>query len=203
MENFSLFDSILLVLLILLGLKGLMRGLIQELFALIGIIGGIFIASRTAPSVGGAIDAIFSSQGSNTTILIGFILSFATVWGITYLLGKTVKTMFSLSGLGIFDRVFGFLFGSLKIFLLFSIIAFAFSKVDFINKRLKKLEETTILYPLLIQSGHFVVKIDTEKLDNTITNKLDTISKESKKTVDTITTEIVNEKIKNAHNKSE
>ena len=48
MENFSFFDIIILALIVLLGLKGLLRGLVKELFAIFGIIGGIYISSRIA-----------------------------------------------------------------------------------------------------------------------------------------------------------
>jgi membrane protein required for colicin V production len=42
MENISLLDLISIALIILLGIKGVFRGFIKEVFGLVGIIGGIY-----------------------------------------------------------------------------------------------------------------------------------------------------------------
>jgi len=44
MENLNYFDIVVLGLVVLLGLKGFLRGFIKEAFAFIGIVGGFFIA---------------------------------------------------------------------------------------------------------------------------------------------------------------
>lgn len=52
MDNLNIFDTVTLVIIVLIGLKGLFRGFIKEAFALIGIVGGVFVASRLARDVG-------------------------------------------------------------------------------------------------------------------------------------------------------
>ena len=44
MQDFSLFDLIIIAITLLLGLKGLFRGLVKEVFGLLGIVGAIFVA---------------------------------------------------------------------------------------------------------------------------------------------------------------
>jgi len=197
MENLGSFDIIILGLIILLGLKGLLRGLIRELFAIFGIIGGIFIASRIASSTGGLIDAIITIENHNTMLLIGFIISLAFIWTGAYFLGIFLSKMFSLSGLGLFDKVFGFLFGAGKIFLLFSIIVFALSNVEVISKKMENLKTHSIMYPLLVSSGGYIIKLNNEDIQANISNKLDTAADGTKKTIDTISDDIVTNKLKN------
>ena len=96
------FDIIIITLITILGLKGLFRGLIKEVFGLVGIIGGVYVASRVTKSVGLLIDKFIPIENETTMLLIGFVVSLATFWALLYLLGIILSKMFSLSGLGIF-----------------------------------------------------------------------------------------------------
>jgi membrane protein required for colicin V production len=201
MENFSGFDVIILGLVIFLGLKGLFRGLVKELFAIFGIIGGIFIASRIASSTGGLIDAIFDIESQNSVLLIGFILSLIFIWAIAYFLGIFLSTMFTLTGLGIFDKILGFMFGAGKIFLLFSIIFFALSNVEIMSKKMENLKTKSIMYPLLISSGGYIIKLHNEDLQTSVTSKLDAVADGTKTTINKVSNDIVNDKLKNVQEK--
>ncbi len=196
MENFTTFDIIILALIVLLGLKGLFRGLIKELFAIFGIIGGIFIASRVSESFGNLIDAIIHFENHNTLLLLGFIIALAIIWSIAYFAGITLSKMFSLSGLGIFDRVFGFAFGAGKVFLLFSIIIFALSNVEIMSKKMEKLKTESFMYPMLVSSGGYIIKINNENLQQLVEKKLDNVANGTKKTINDVSNEIVDNKIK-------
>lgn len=119
MENLNIFDIIVGGLVILLGLKGLLKGFVKEFFALVGIVGGVFIASRTANEVGTFVNGIIPMQNDNTILLAGFVTALGLFWIVAYFLGSILEKMFTLSGLGIFDKLLGFVFGAGKIFLLF------------------------------------------------------------------------------------
>jgi len=201
MENFSGFDVIILGLIVFLGLKGLFRGLVKELFAIFGIIGGIFIASRIASSTGGLVDAIFHIESQNTMLLIGFVLSLLFIWSIAYFLGILLSTMFTLSGLGIFDKILGFAFGAGKIFLLFSIIFFALSNVEIMSKKMENLKTKSIMYPLLVSSGGYIIKLNNEDLQTSVSNKLDTVANSTKTTINQVSNDIVDNKLKNIQEK--
>jgi membrane protein required for colicin V production len=201
MENFSGFDVIILGLIVFLGLKGLFRGLVKELFAIFGIIGGIFIASRIASSTGGLVDAIFHIESQNTMLLVGFVLSLLFIWSIAYFLGILLSTMFTLSGLGIFDKILGFAFGAGKIFLLFSIIFFALSNVEIMSKKMENLKTKSIMYPLLVSSGGYIIKLNNEDLQTSVSNKLDTVANSTKTTINQVSDDIVDNKLKNIQEK--
>jgi len=201
MENFSGFDVIILGLIVFLGLKGLFRGLVKELFAIFGIIGGIFIASRIASSTGGLVDAIFHIESQNTMLLVGFVLSLLFIWSIAYFLGILLSTMFTLSGLGIFDKILGFAFGAGKIFLLFSIIFFALSNVEIMSKKMENLKTKSIMYPLLVSSGGYIIKLNNEDLQTSVSNKLDSVANSTKTTINQVSNDIVDNKLKSIQEK--
>ena len=67
MQEFTIFDMVVLGITLVLGLKGLFRGLIKEIFGIIGIIGAIFVASRISGDIGNLI-APFLALENQTTI---------------------------------------------------------------------------------------------------------------------------------------
>ena len=86
-----MFDIIVIALVVILGLKGLMKGFIKELFGLIGIVGGVFIASRVAKDVGDFVAGIFALENENTILLIGFIVAIIVFWIIAYIIGAIIE----------------------------------------------------------------------------------------------------------------
>jgi len=172
MDNTNIFDIIVLVLVFFLGLKGLLRGFIKEIFGIVGIIGGVYVASRVSENVASFITPIFSIQSESLAILLGFVLTLALIWIIIYVLGMGVSKATELSGLGFLDRLFGFVFGAGKIFLIFSIIAYSLSTVEIINEKLKTKTKNSIMYPILKDTGSYIVKLDTTKITKNVTNKV-------------------------------
>ena len=134
MQDFAIFDLIILAVTLILGLKGLFRGLIKEVFGIIGIIGAIFVASRISKEIGDLIAPILVLENEATIKLIGFITALVAVWLVVYSAGVIVSKIFSASGLGVVDRIFGFVFGAAKIFLIFSVIAYALYQVQSFKK---------------------------------------------------------------------
>ena len=165
MEDMNIFDLVVVTLVTVLGLKGLFRGFTKEFFALVGIIGGVFIASRLSNDVGEIINEIIPIQNENTLLLAGFILALATFWIIAYILGLILEKVFKMSGLGFFDRLLGFVFGAGKIFLLFSIIAYAVAQF-------KPKLENSIMFPILIKTGSYIIKLDTSDFQEEVTKKI-------------------------------
>ena len=52
MDAVSWFDLVVVALVLVLGIKGLLNGFIKEIFGIIGLIGGVIVASRYADEVG-------------------------------------------------------------------------------------------------------------------------------------------------------
>jgi len=183
LENVNIFDLVVIALVTILGLKGLFRGFTKEFFALVGIVGGVFVASRVSADAGAIVNGIIPMDNENTTLLAGFVAALVIFWIIAYLVGATLSKVFKMSGLGIFDRILGFVFGAGKIFLLFSIIAYAASQVTIINDNLApKLEKSTV-FPLLKETGAYIIKLDTNELQEEVTKQLDDVVEATKETV--------------------
>lgn len=189
MENISIFDIVVISLIIILGLKGLFRGLTKELFGLIGIVGGVFIASRLAKNVGDIANGLIPIDNESTRLLVGFVGTLILFWIIAYILGVVLEKIFSASGLGIFDRLLGFVFGAGKIFLLFSIIAYATSQVKMINDNLQPKLQNSIVFPLLTQTGSYIIKLDTSNIQKKVSKKFDSAVKSAQDSLEEISKE--------------
>jgi len=160
MQDFSIFDLIIIAITLLLGLKGLFRGFIKEVFGLLGIVGAIFVASRISKELGDLIAPILVLENEATIKLIGFIVALVVVWLVIYSAGVVVSKIFSASGLGAIDRIFGFIFGALKIFLIFAVIAYALYQVQSFKKVIDEKFANSIVMPhSLIKCWFFHYKI--------------------------------------------
>ncbi len=197
MENVNLLDIIVIALVTLLGLKGLFKGFTKEFFGLVGIIGGVFVASRVAKDAGDIINGMIPMNNENTILLAGFIASLVLFWIIAFTLGTLFAKVLDLSGLGVFDKLFGFLFGAGKIFLIFSIIAYAVTQVKVINDNLKPKVKDSMVFPLLVETGKYIIKLDTsglnvgENIDKAVNSTKETMKELSEKEVEKRSKELV------------
>ncbi len=170
MANISFFDLGVGVLLLIFGLKGLFSGFIKEVFGLLGIVGGIFIASRYADTVGNFIDnSIYHIANKSSVYFIGFLIALLTFWLASLLVGFLTTKLIGLSGLGLVNRLMGFLVGSLKIFLLFSILIFALRSMELFRDNIDNKLKNSYIYPYLIKSGDYIVRL---KIDNKTINNI-------------------------------
>ncbi len=203
MDGINYFDVIVLALITIIGLKGILRGFIKELFSLIGLVGGVYVASRAAYSVGELLKTPLGLTNDNTISLLGFILSLVGFWVLTYVLGIIVSKAFQLSGLGIFDRFLGLVFGIGKVFFLFSIIVYTLSNFKSLEVRLNRATKTSVVYPILKETGNYIVKLDTTKLQNNLSKKLNTSIESTKKIMNDVTDDVINQQINKRLNNNE
>lgn len=159
------FDLIVTVIILLLGLKGILNGFFKELFGLVGIIGGIFIASRFGDTIGQQLsDAIFKFDSQAAISFTGFLVTLLVFWLLMIGAGVLFKKLSAASGLGPFDRILGFVFGSGKFFLIASVILYALFNVNAIRKNLEPAMESSKLFGVMVATGGYIMKIDAEKL---------------------------------------
>ena len=188
MQEFTIFDMVILGITLVLGLKGLFRGLIKEVFGIIGIIGAIFVASRVSADIGNLIAPVLALENQTTIKLIGFIVALVGFWIILYALGVIVSKIFSASGLGLFDRIFGFVFGAAKVFLIFSVIAYALYQVQSFKNAIDNKTAGSVVMPHLISVGSYIIKLDTSSITSSIGKTVDTVvdtAKDATKTEET------------------
>lgn len=180
MENFSMvdfnyFDVVIAAIVLLLGIKGFMHGFIKEVFGLIGLVGGVYFASRLSGTAAAFIDTNFLHL-ENTSLLklIGFLAILVIIWLGATILGSIFSKLTSASGLGFLNRLFGFIAGGGKYFLIFALIVTALSNVALVKDNLEKYVSDSVLYPYLKQAGSYLINLDpsTLGLESTSTTEI-------------------------------
>lgn len=166
--NFNYFDVTIGSIVVILGIKGMMNGLAKEFFGIVGLIGGVYIASRSAKEVGQVIDKeLFHINNPAALELFGFVALLAAVWILSIIVGSLFAKLTKMSGLGFFDAFLGFVFGAGKYFLIFALIVTALSNVTLIRDNMKKYIDDSLLYPYLKSAGSFLINIDPDTLHAT------------------------------------
>jgi len=174
MENVSLLDLVSISLILFLGIKGVLRGFVKEVFGLIGIIGGIYIASKYAQVAGEYLDANFLSlQNKASVYLIGFISALILFWIVATFVGSMLGKLVNSSGLGFVDKILGFIVGGAKIFLIFSVIIYVLSSISIFKSSLNSIFEGSMMFPIFKEVGSKIVQIDPAQLNQKAEEKID------------------------------
>ena len=188
------FDLVSVSIILLLGLKGILNGFFKEVFGLIGIIGGLFIASRMGDTVGEYLNVlIFNFSSPSAVSFMGFLITLALFWLLMISIGYAFKKLSKLSGLGPVDKILGFIFGASKFFLIAAVIAHAAYNIKAVRSTLDSALKTSVVFPIMVETGAFIMKIDpvnlSTDLNNTINESANALGKKTKeiaqKSVDT------------------
>ncbi len=196
--EFNYFDIVASIIILLLGLKGIINGLFKEVFGLIGIVGGIFLASRVGDTVGQYLsDLIFNFENNAAISFTGFLFTLAIFWLLMILVGLIFKKLSLLSGLGPIDKILGFVFGASKFFLIAAVIAHAAYNIKAVKSSIDDSMNTSILFPILVATGGFIMKLDPVGVSNDVNASMDANAQEMQKkindTIDNSSLKIVNE----------
>lgn len=168
MDFITWFDIIIIAVVIILGIKGIINGLIKEVFGLIGIIGGVIIASRNANLVGDLISLYIYQLSDSAEFFFGFLLALLVFWFVCLMFGNLLSKMLKMSGLGFVDRLLGFFVGAAKIFLVLAILAAIVSKISILNQKVSPFFEGSKVYPILLSAGQFIMAMDVSKVKESV-----------------------------------
>jgi len=165
MINFNYFDVTIGAIVLILGIKGFMNGFIKEVFGLVGLVGGVYFASRLAGDAATFIDSNFLHLENIALLkLLGFLAILIIIWLSATILGSIFSKLTSASGLGFLNRLFGFIAGGGKYFLIFALIVTALSNVTLVKDNLEKYVKDSVLYPYLKAAGSTIINIDPSSL---------------------------------------
>ncbi|NPA60420.1 MAG: CvpA family protein [Epsilonproteobacteria bacterium] len=172
------FDIVVSVIILLLGLKGILNGFFKEVFGLIGIIGGLFVASRVGNEVGQYLSDMFLKLENVSAInFTGFLATLAVFWLFMIFIGVIFKKLSFLSGLGIIDRILGFVFGAGKFFLIAAVIANAAYSIKVAKSAIdESLVKNSVVFPILVQTGAFIMKLDPVEVSQDINETIDKVT---------------------------
>ena len=165
MMDFNYFDVTISAIVLILGIKGFMQGFIKEVFGLLGLVAGVYFASRLSEKAASFIDTNFLHlENASLLKLIGFMAILILIWTGATLLGVIISKLTNESGLGFLNRLFGFIVGGGKYFLIFALIVTALSNVTLIKDTLEKYVNDSVLYPYLKEAGSYLINLDTSAM---------------------------------------
>ena len=171
MMDFNYFDVTISAIVLILGIKGFMQGFIKEVFGLLGLVGGVYFASRLSDKAATFIDTNFLHlENASLLKLIGFLAILIVIWLSATILGSIFSKLTSESGLGFLNRLFGFIAGGGKYFLIFALIVTALSNVTLVKDNLEKYVNDSVLYPYLKEAGSYLINLDTSAMGLTVSD---------------------------------
>ena len=192
--DYNYFDIIASIIILLLGLKGILNGFFKELFGLLGIVGGIFVASRLGNEVGQYLsDMIFKFENTSAINFTGFLVTLAVFWLFMILIGYIFKKLSKMSGLGPVDKLLGFVFGAGKFFFIAAIIAHAAYNIKAVKSSIDSSLDDSILFPVLVKTGGFIMKIDPTEVSKSINETIEDGTDSIKEKINTSTKQIVDD----------
>ncbi|KAA0258085.1 CvpA family protein [Deferribacter autotrophicus] len=105
-------DIVLLIVIGVFGIKGLFRGLISEVFGILGLILGYVLAYQYY----GIFAKIISGFGIKRSVAdaLGFVITFLLIYIVIFLIGTLLRKFFKTIKLGWMDKTGGFAFGVIK-----------------------------------------------------------------------------------------
>ncbi len=109
LRTFTPFDWLILVIALWSIVRGLLRGLIRELFALLALLAGVTVAAWNYTALA-VLLARWIPQSTSAGITAFLLLALAVTLGVL-LAGRLVRSAAHLIGLGLLDRLAGALFG--------------------------------------------------------------------------------------------
>ncbi len=152
----AIVDWILVALILLLALKGTLNGFVRETTQLVGIVGGVAVASRSASFLTHWLQQKgLLLGGPALTQLLCFLVVLLLVWGAVVFLGKGFSSVVSLPR--IVDAILGYVIALIKYFLILSIIVAAFSQTKLFREKFAAQRSHSRLYPLLVTTGKAVM----------------------------------------------
>ena len=113
----------------------LKRGLIRELFSLLGIILGLALASRYYQEI-----TFFDDLLKNPVLgrIIVFVLIFLAVAITAHIIGVLLQKLIKLGAMGLLDHMGGFIFGFLKGIIIIGIVLFLLSRFPPVTAMIEK-----------------------------------------------------------------
>lgn len=162
MIDFSMVDMIIIGLILFLSLKGVVNGFLKELFSFIGLIGGVYFASRMNGTVGEFINTnIFPIENEPALKLVGFVAILLAIWMIASMISSMLENALP-EGVDFLSRILGYGLTILRYVAIFALIIAAIQNVDLIAEKLAKHSENSQTIPLLKEIGADLLNMNTE-----------------------------------------
>lgn len=103
---------------------GAFKGFVTQIVGIIGVVLGLYLASKLTPAVSGWIQGYVGEEHSLSAIkIVVYIVLFILILILCKIIGRLINKAFKLTVLGTLDRILGAVFCVLKVTLVLSAIA--------------------------------------------------------------------------------
>ncbi len=151
-------DWVILVLILILSFKGFFNGVIRELVGFVGLIGGIFVASRAAEPVAQMLHRSVQMGNMGLMKLLAFLLVLALIWGGSAFVA-TIFTSLRNPPHGILSKALGMGVAGLKYFLIFALISASLLGTAMVRENFAKTLRGSRLLPTLSHVGSSLINM--------------------------------------------
>ncbi|STR19392.1 Putative integral membrane protein [Helicobacter pylori] len=175
-------DLALLVVVVAFGIRGFYHGFVSEVAGTLGIVLGVYLASRYSVAVGHLFSQhLYDLRNETMTNLIGFLLVLASIWVFFLAFGVLLGKVLVFSGLGIIDKALGFIFSCLKTFLVLSFILYVLSQMEVMKDANAYLQEKSAIFPTMKSIASKIMRLDGVKhVEKNLKDNLEEMSDEVK-----------------------
>jgi membrane protein required for colicin V production len=125
----NIIDVVILILLLVSAVSGFIKGFVLSIASFVGFFLGIIVSFRLAGDVQQWLMILTGAEG-RYLYFIGFLICFAVVVALVFMVGKILEKAIELVALGLLNRIAGAAFGMLKTMLIFSALIYALSFID-------------------------------------------------------------------------
>lgn len=156
-------DIGVIVVVLILAIRGMQNGLIQETAALIGFVLGIYLATKYF-SLGAEYLAYTGLKFENESIswILSFIIILSLIWVLCIVIGAVIsRFVVIMPSLNMINYFGGYLFAALKYFLILSAILYGLSQVEFLKKPISDNFKTTATYPIMMEIAQKIMNFET------------------------------------------
>jgi membrane protein required for colicin V production len=156
-------------------IRGVFRGLVSELFAIIGVLAGFY----TAYTYYLKIEKPLSSWVSNQAYLdiLSFLIIFCVVFFAVNFVGLLIRYILSIIFLGWVDRACGVVFGLIKGILIVSVLLVALT--SFLDKNAPVIKDSMLSKHVMLISEN-MAKVISEDMKKKFSEKKQALKKEWK-----------------------
>jgi membrane protein required for colicin V production len=151
-------DLVVLFLIFVLALKGYFNGLMRELVGFVGLIGGVFVASRAAEPVGRTIHQVLNMGGPALLKLLGFLLVLGLIWGGSAFVG-TIFSALKAPSHSVVSRTLGMGVAGIKYFLIFALISASLLNSALVRDNFAARLDRSRLFPVLNRVGSTLINL--------------------------------------------
>ncbi|MDL0079549.1 CvpA family protein [Helicobacter zhangjianzhongii] len=165
-------DVALIVIIVVIGFRGFASGFVAEFCSLVGVLLGVYLGSVFASPVGNVLKNVYDFGSSTIHTTLGFIIVLLVCWALFVLIGIVLASKLVFLRLDFLNKGLGFIFASVKVFFIFSFIAYAVSQISFIRENfVQSARANSQMYVNMINIAQKIMKLSV--VDGTLQNLSD------------------------------